>query len=67
MDDGNNPFREGQDVRFELPADHPLRAAAAARTRVPSAAAAAGSVASQSSVAMFGRVHRRTLDEIVLD
>jgi hypothetical protein len=29
VDDGNNPFREGQDVRFELPAG--LRAAAAAR------------------------------------
>ena len=30
-DIGENPFREGQDVRFELAADHPLRAAAAAR------------------------------------
>ena len=37
-DIGVNPFREGQDVQFELPEDHPLRAAAAARNRVPSAA-----------------------------
>ena len=40
-DIGVNPFQEGQDVQFELPEDHPLRAAAAARNRVPSAAVAA--------------------------
>jgi len=40
-DIGVNPFREGQDVQFELPEDRPLRAAAAARNRVPSAAVAA--------------------------
>ena len=67
-DIGVNPFREGQDVQFELPEDHPLRAAAAARSRVPSSAAvAAGSVASQATVAAFGRVSRRTLEDLVLD
>ena len=65
-DIGVNPFQEGRDVQFELPADHLLRAAAAARNRVPSAAAAAGSVASQASVAAFGRVHRRTLKDMAL-
>lgn len=65
-DIGANPFEEGQDVQFELAADHPLRNAAAARNRVPSAAAA-GSVASQATVAVFRRVHRRTLDNMALD
>ena len=67
MDIGVNPIQEGQDVQFELPEDHPLRAAAAARNRVPSAAVAAGSVASQATVAAFGRVSRRTLEDLVLD
>ena len=66
-DIGVNPFREGQDVQFELPEDHPLTAAAAARNRVPSAAVAAGSVASQATVAAFGRANRRTLEDLVLD
>ena len=35
---GVNFFRAGQDVQFELGENHPLRAAAAARNRVPSAA-----------------------------
>ena len=67
VDIGENTFQEGQDVRFELAADHPLRAAAAARNRVPSAANAAGSVASQATVAAFGRVHCRTLDDMALN
>ena len=62
--DGNNPFEEGRDVQFELPAA--LRAAAAGRNRVP-LAPAAGSVASQATVAVFGRVHRRTLEDMALD
>ena len=59
---GVNPFQAGQDVQFELPENHPLRARAAARNRVPSAAAAAGSVASQATVAAFGRTNRRTIE-----
>ena len=40
-DIGVNPFQEGQDVQFELPEDHPLRAATAAEgTRFLAAAAA---------------------------
>ena len=66
-DVGDNPFWEGHDVQFELPADHPLRDAAAARNRVTSGVAAARSVASQASVAMFGRANCCTIDEIVLD
>jgi len=66
-DVGDNPFQEGHDVQFELPADHPLRAAAAARNRVTSGVAAAGSVVSQATVAAFGRVSRRTLEDLVLD
>jgi mevalonate pyrophosphate decarboxylase len=34
---------------------------------VPSAAVAAGSVASQATVAAFGQVNRRTLEDLVLD
>ncbi len=64
---GVNPFRAGQDVQFELPENHPLRARAAARNRVPSAAAAAGSVASQATVAAFGRTNRRTIEDLELD
>ena len=62
--DGDNPFEAGRDVQFELPAA--LRAAAAGRNRVP-LAPAAGSVASQATVAVFGRVHRRTLEDMALD
>jgi hypothetical protein len=61
---GDNPFEAGRDVQFELPAA--LRAAAAGRNRVPSAPAA-GSVASQATVAVFGRVHRCTLEYMALD
>ncbi len=61
---GDDPFEEGRDVQFELPAA--LRAAAAGRNRVP-LAPAAGSVASQATVAVFGRVHRRTLEDMALD
>jgi hypothetical protein len=46
---GDDPFEEGRDVQFELPAA--LRAAAAGRNRVP-LAPAAGSVASQATVAI---------------
>ena len=56
-DVGDNPFREGQDVRFEIPADHPLRAAAAARNRVatdPAATAAEGTRFLAAAAALNG-------------
>ena len=55
-----NPL-QGREVQFELPPDHPLRAAAAPSARI------GGTVTTVDSVAVFGRANRRTLDEIAID
>ena len=63
-EDINVPF-QGQDVSFTLP-DF-LWAAAAARNRPAARPASGGSVTSHGSAAVFGRVTRCALEEIIQD